>query len=97
MNIPQMPSFKDEAEEAAWHFENRDALDERFAQAIAEGRVRTTSMAQRVLSGQGAMVRLAEQDAAAAKLLAEKRGVPVVTLLSDLLHTAIQQEIERAA
>jgi len=98
MNVPQMPEFKNEAEEATWHYENRDYMDERFAQAVAEGRARTTSAAQRVLAArETAMVRLAEQDAAAAKLLAERRGVAVYTLLSDLLHAAIQQEMERVA
>jgi hypothetical protein len=98
MSVAQVPAFQSEAEEARWCYENRDYLDERFAEAVLEGRSRSTSVAQRVLAArQTAMVTLGQEDAAAATLLAEKRGVAVDTLLSELLHTAIQQETERAA
>ena len=35
----QLPNFANEAEEAAWWYENREELGEEFVQAMREGRV----------------------------------------------------------
>jgi hypothetical protein len=43
----KIPAFKSEAEEARWWFENRDARDEEFAQAIADGRAGKNSLSSR--------------------------------------------------
>jgi hypothetical protein len=98
MSTRDLPTFSSEAEEAAWWYDNREKHDAEFAQAFAEGRVRRGSVAQRLAAAkQVAMVKLAEQDALAAAVLAEKQGVEVQTYLSELLHTAIKREMERAA
>jgi hypothetical protein len=43
-----IPAFHSEAEEARWWFENREARDEEFAQAIVEGRAGKNTLAARV-------------------------------------------------
>lgn len=98
MTTRSLPAFASEAEEASWWYDNREQLDEEFESAFKEGRVRRGGSAQRLAQAEGLQsVTLAPGDAMKAASLAEKKGVEVQAYLSELVHQAIQQEMERAA
>ncbi len=94
-----LPEFASEAEEAQWWFDNREELGEEFAQAIREGVATQGTLARRVAVSKldGANLRLDPSDLEKAETLAERKGVEVQTYLAELIHKALQQELEHTA
>jgi len=52
----KIPAFQSEAEEARWWFENREARDAEFAQAIVDGRAGKNTLTVRVAKSGAAEV-----------------------------------------
>jgi predicted DNA binding CopG/RHH family protein len=86
-----IPSFKSEAEEAQWWFDNREELDKDFEQAFAEGRLHRRTE-PRIGALPTTTIRLDPTDIELARKLAEKRGLKYQTYLKMLLHEALSRE-----
>ena len=91
METLKIPKFENEADEANWLYENREALSSEFSRAVQEGRVRQGTLKQR-----GAIppttIRLAPEDISRARALAERRGLRYQTYLKMLIHDALERE-----
>ena len=96
MSVRTLPKFATEAEEAAWWFENREKHDVEFEQAFLEGRVRKSSIAQRLIAAnKGLILMIPSPDAVTAAHLADQKGVEVREYLATLIHKALEQETVR--
>jgi predicted DNA binding CopG/RHH family protein len=86
-----IPKFENEADEANWLYENREALGNEFTRAAQEGGIRQGTLKQR-----GAIapttIRLAPEDISRARVLAERRGLRYQTYLKMLIHEALERE-----
>lgn len=93
---PVIPTFKSEAEEAAWWYKHRGSLDQDFLGAAKQGtlkrldpatlKARLTASKSRVVS-----IRLAEDDLELARRQATQRGLPYQTYIKSVLHQALQR------
>lgn len=99
----KQPPFKTEAQEAEWWAKNQDLIADRFEQAKANGKLCKGSVARIArerASQTGASptitIRLAEDDLARARSLAEEKGLRYQTYLKMLLHQALNAEEKRA-
>jgi hypothetical protein len=93
-----LPAFQSEAEEADWWFENREQHAEAFVQAMAEGRVKRTNLAQRVARARGVpVIDMEAEDISKAQELAQKKGMEVASYLSLLVHEALEREAKQAS
>lgn len=99
----KQPSFKTESREAEWWAKNQDMIADRFEQAKANGKLgkgTVARIARERASQTGASptitIRLAEDDLARARSLAEEKGLRYQTYLKMLLHQALNSEEKRA-
>jgi predicted DNA binding CopG/RHH family protein len=92
MGTLTIPKFDNEADEANWAYENREALGAAFLQAAQEGRVRQGTLKQRIGVTPPTTIRLAPEDIARARTLAERRGLRYQTYLKMLIHEALERE-----
>jgi predicted DNA binding CopG/RHH family protein len=91
----QLPAFKSETEEAQWWFDNREARGEEFAQAIRDGSAGRNTLAARVAASL-ATVRLDDDDVETAWNLAAKRGLDYQQYVKQVLHEALQREVNES-
>lgn len=94
----EVPSFKSEAEEAAWWFANRGQLDKDFAEVAGAGLLKRLDPAElkaRLSSSSRSRVvslRLPEEDIALARQQATQRGLPYQTYIKSVLHQALRSQ-----
>jgi hypothetical protein len=93
------PHFDNEAQEAAWWFENQGFALEQFRKAKAAGTLGRGTVARlaRERAAQAGTsptitIRLPEADLAKARELAAKKGLRYQTYLKMLLHQALEHE-----
>jgi len=94
-----IPSFRNEGEEAAWWDKHRAAVEADLRAAMREGK--TTSLAD--VMGQArrkkellpVTIRLASEDIATARQLADNKGIGYQTYIKLLLHDALRKEAGR--
>lgn len=91
MEIPKVPNFENEGDEARWLYENRERLSAAFLQAAKEGRVHEGTLKQRGITPP-TTIRLAPEDISRARALAERRGLRYQTYLKMLIHEALERE-----
>ena len=95
----KIPAFATEAAEAAWWYQNRQALDRDFAAAARRGelkRLDKTKLAARVAASRVISIRLPEVDLQLARKQAAQRGLPYQTYLKSLLHQALTRQTQPA-
>jgi len=96
-----IPSFQSESAEAAWWEKHRAAVEADLRTAMRERK--TISLpdviaeARRKKELQPVTIRLASEDIAAARRLADDKGVGYQTYIKLLLHDALQKEAGRQA
>jgi hypothetical protein len=97
MALKPLPEFASEAEEAQWYADHQDKLLDYFGPAPADPRPlhARLKLPPRGHTEQIAL-RLPVSDLAAAKAMAEKRGIGYQTLLKAFIHEAIEREQRRA-
>jgi predicted DNA binding CopG/RHH family protein len=100
MEKRKMPTFKSEADEAAWWYAHREETARWMEEAAATGHTTTLSQVlQRARQRSGATptvsIRIAPEDIARARGLAEKKGLRYQTYLKMLLHEALDRELKR--
>jgi predicted DNA binding CopG/RHH family protein len=94
----EIPSFRSEKAEAAWWEKNRKAVEADLRSAMRE---RGTVSLSDVLSNAkkkeltSVTIRLASDDIATARRLAENKGVGYQTYIKMLLHEALNRESVR--
>lgn len=98
----KIPKFKSEADEAAWWYAHREETARWMEEAAANGQTTTLSaVLQRVRPRAGTTptvsIRIAPEDIARARGLAEKKGLRYQTYLKMLLHEALEREQKRLA
>ncbi len=91
-----IPSFKSEAQEAAWWFKNRKALDQDFEKAARSGSSRVLdrkSLLRRIARSRAKTIslRVSEADLRLAREQAAARGLPYQTYMKSVLHQALTQ------
>lgn len=91
-----LPAFESEAAEARWWFENREQRGEETAQAIRDGKASRNTLAARVAASL-ATIRLDPDDVAAARDLAERRGLDYQEFVKRIVHEALQREVSQDA
>jgi len=91
MEIPKIPKFENEADEANWAYEHREELAAEFLRAAQEGRVREGTLKQRGITPP-TTIRLAPEDISRARALAERKGLRYQTYLKMLIHEALERE-----
>ena len=93
---PTVPKFDSEAEEADWWDHHREETAQWVEEAVAAGKSTTLSAIlnrARQDSGQpSVMVDLDPADAARARTLANRKGLPLETYLKTLLHEALERD-----
>ena len=95
MTLRRLPAFANEEEEANWWYDNREKHAEEFIQAFAEGRVKPGGVARRIAEAQKVVdLKLKLGDAMKAVLIADEKGVEVQTYLADLIHSALQRDLD---
>jgi predicted DNA binding CopG/RHH family protein len=87
-----IPKFENETDEANWLYENRERLSAAFHEAALQGRVRQGTLKQRIGVTPPTTIRLAPEDIARARTLAERRGLRYQTYLKMLIHEALERE-----
>jgi predicted DNA binding CopG/RHH family protein len=94
-----IPSFKNEAEEADWWEKHRTAVEADLRTALRESRtvslkdVLARSTRKRELLP--VTIRLASEDIATARQLADDKGIGYQTYIKLLLHNALRKEAGR--
>jgi len=101
MPKPKVPKFRSEAEEAAWWYANREKTARWMEKAAATGQNTTLlDVLQRARQRTGTTptvsIRIAPEDIARARVLAERKGLRYQTYLKMLLHDALEREQRRA-
>jgi hypothetical protein len=93
---PTVPKFDSEAEEADWWDQHREETAQWVEEAVAAGKSTTLSAIlnrARQDSGQpSVMVDLDPADAARARTLANRKGLPLETYLKTLRHEALERD-----
>ena len=90
-----IPRFRNEAEEAAWWFNNQGHILRLFESAAAEGRLGHGTAKKQAAEKQAAKsttIRLDPMDLSRAKEQAEKKGLRYQTYLKMLIHEALGRE-----
>jgi hypothetical protein len=99
MDVPTIPRFSNEAEEAEWWYQERDRLTRQAEDALARGELKlrrlVPSPVQGTSSARNITIRVAERDLMRARDLAAKRGLRYQTYLKMLLHEALDSEEKR--
>jgi predicted DNA binding CopG/RHH family protein len=88
MSRVKMPSFKSEAEEAAWWDRNPGFVADQFEKAAKEGRIFRDLPGHNVT--RSVTIRLAVKDVEMAQALAAKTGLPYQTYIKTVLHQALE-------
>lgn len=91
-----IPTFKSEAEEAAWWRKNRERLDKDLMEAAKKGELKRldhVALKARLAASKARVVsiRLPENDIELARQQAAQRGLPYQTYIKSLLHQALRQ------
>jgi predicted DNA binding CopG/RHH family protein len=91
-----IPSFKSEAEEAAWWHKNRSRLDKDLVEAARNGKLKRLDQAilkARLAASKSRVVsiRLPEQDLELARRQATQKGLPYQTYIKSVLHQALRR------
>lgn len=102
MEKGKIPKFKSEADEAAWWYAHREETARWMEEAVATGQTTALSeILQHARRRAGATptvsIRIAPEDIARARGLAEKKGLRYQTYLKMLLHEALEREQRRIA
>jgi hypothetical protein len=102
MQKRKIPKFKSEAEEAAWWHAHREETARWMEEAAVAGQTTTLAdVLQRVRQRTGTTptvsIRIAQEDVARARALAERKGLRYQTYLKMLLHEALAREQRRMA
>ena len=102
MQKRKVPKFTSEADEAAWWYVHRQETAQWMEEAAATGQTTTLAkVLKRARQRGGATptvsIRIAPQDVARARALAEKKGLRYQTYLKMLLHEALEREGKRMA
>ncbi|MGO9255517.1 MAG: hypothetical protein ACLQU1_04345 [Bryobacteraceae bacterium] len=96
-----IPPFKSEGEEAAWWEEHRAAVEADLRAAMREGKTVSLqdvlAQARRKKELLPVTIRLASEDIATARQLADGKGIGYQTYIKLLLHDALQKEAGRHA
>ena len=96
-----IPAFKSEAAEAAWWEKHRAAVEAELRAAMRNGKTiplaAVLAQANRKNTLQPVTIRLPSEDIAAARQLADHKGVGYQTYIKLLLHDALQRETGRQA
>src|SRR5579863_7333851 len=94
-----IPSFKNEAEEVAWWEKHRMTVEAELRTAMREGQaisvkdvIAQTNRKKELLP---VTIRLASEDIATARQLADDKGIGYQTYIKLLLHDALQKEAGR--
>jgi predicted DNA binding CopG/RHH family protein len=82
-----IPTFKSEAEEAAWWDAHPDFIVEQFEKAAKEGR-----LLRGIPKSKSVTNRIPMRDLEAAQRLADRKGLPYQTYIKMLLHQALEKE-----
>jgi predicted DNA binding CopG/RHH family protein len=94
-----IPSFKSEAEEAAWWEKHRAAVEVELRTAMRDGQTISLkdvlTQATRKKELLPVTIRLASEDVATARQLADGKGIGYQTYIKLLLHDALQREAGR--
>ena len=91
-----LPKFATETEEANWWYDNREALDDEFLQAVKEGRVSRRTEPHARVAVPTTTIRLDPADIEMARTQAEKKGLKYQTYLKMILHEALLKEANAA-
>jgi predicted DNA binding CopG/RHH family protein len=83
-------SFKSEAEEAQWWYDNQDALAQEFKKAAAEGTLDHGTVARKGKTPT-TTIRLDPEDISKARRQAELKGLRYQTYLKMLIHESLWQ------
>ena len=91
-----IPTFKSEAQEAAWWHKNRERLDKDLVEAAKTGelkRLDPATLNARLAASKARVVsiRLPENDIELARRQAAQKGLPYQTYIKSLLHQALRQ------
>lgn len=94
-----IPSFKSEGEETAWWEKHRAAVEADLRTAMREGKTMSLqdvmAQARRKKELLPVTIRLASEDIATARQLADDKGIGYQTYIKLLLHDALQKEAGR--
>lgn len=92
-----IPSFQNEKEEAVWWEKHRIEVETDLRRAIRDDKTLTLNdvlaHAKRKKELQPVTIRLASEDIATAKQLAEDKGIGYQTYMKLLLHEALRKEV----
>jgi hypothetical protein len=93
---PTVPKFDSEAEEADWWDQHREETAQWVEEAVVAGKATTLSAilnrARKDSARPSVMVDLDPADAARARTLATRKGVPLEIYLKTLLHEALERD-----
>ena len=96
---PSIPKFESEAEEAAWWDQHREETAQWVEEAVAAGKTTTLpAILERDRRNAGpasVTVDLDPPDAARARSMATRKGVPLEAYLKTLLHEALERDQDR--
>ena len=94
-----VPSFKSEREETAWWDEHRAEVEADLRIAMREGKTLSLddvlAQARRAKELLPVTIRLASEDVATARQLADDKGIGYQTYIKLLLHEALRKEAGR--
>ena len=94
-----IPTFKSEAEESVWWEKHRAAVEAELRSAMREGQTISLkdvlTQANRKKELLPVTIRLASEDVATARQLADDKGIGYQTYIKLLLHDALQKEAGR--
>jgi len=93
-----VPKFETEAEEAQWWYDNRDAVDKNFVEAIKNGTIHRGGPAALLRETRMVQVRLPNTDLDRIEKLAGEKGFTSIQgCISALLHDALDREDAKKA
>lgn len=93
-----IPTFRSEAEEAQWWYDNREHHAQDLAEAVDRGeaqRVTQELLLERIEASKQLVpihIRVPASDLQLARQLAEQKGLPYQTYIKSLLHQALERE-----
>jgi predicted DNA binding CopG/RHH family protein len=93
----EIPRFENEAEEARWWFDNREAVSDEFELAAKEGRLGHGTVARRAKEAE-MMLALGfdADDVARAEAQARRRGMDYQAYVKMVMHRALLMEEQSA-
>jgi hypothetical protein len=90
--VLKVPTFDNEADEARWWFENQGKIAQAFDSAASEGKLRRTSLRDRLTPMSSTTVVLDAEDAALAQELAQRHGESFEGYVKRVVHRALLLE-----